>query len=253
MRAEVRPSRPGVLRACVHAPRAAAVPDITAQRLLLVADLLARAAELSGLQVLTALDVTGASPEHAAAIDRDADGLGVHPPAARASCPDAPSLLGGPVDVHLVSQDADVDPGPAGLVVSVGAAQLDGADGRPDPDDGGLLTGHHYDPLAARLALMSIPNDRPAVLTRGRLTHAGETLADWRQLVARWAESPSRPVPAAIAEAAGAAFSDLDTVSALTMLRGLATDASTPAGAKFEAFVYADRVLGLDLPRDIGR
>jgi len=26
-----------------------------------------------------------------------------------------------------------------------------------------------------------------------------------------------------------------------------------PAGAKFEAFVYADRILGLDLARDIGR
>jgi hypothetical protein len=252
-RAEVRLARPGVLRACVHAPRAVAGPDITAQRLLIVADLLARTAELSGLQVLMALDITGASPEEAAAIDRDADALGVHPPAARVSCSDAPPSLGGPVDVHLVSQDADMDPGQAGLVVSVGAAQLEGADGGRDAAAGGFLTGHGYDPLAARLALMSFPNERPAVLTGDGLARAGETLADWRQQVARWAESPSRPVPSAIAEAAGVAFSDLDTVSALAMLRGLATDASVPAGAKFEAFVYADRILGLDLARDIGR
>jgi hypothetical protein len=30
-------------------------------------------------------------------------------------------------------------------------------------------------------------------------------------------------------------------------------NADVPTGAKFEAFLYADRVLGLDLPRDIGR
>jgi hypothetical protein len=55
-----------------------------------------------------------------------------------------------------------------------------------------------------------------------------------------------------IADAASAAFNDLDTVSALALLRGLAPDASVPAGAKFETFVYADRILGLDLARDIG-
>jgi hypothetical protein len=251
-RAEVRPARPGVLRACVHAVRAVAGPDITAQRLLLVADLLARTAELSGLQVLTALDLTGTPPAQAAAIGSDAGALGIHPPAAQVSCLDAPSSLGGPVDVYLTSQDAGVDPGQAGLAVSVGAAQLEEADGRRDAA-GGFLTGHGYDPLAARLALMSFPNERPAVLTGMGLARAGETLADWRQQVARWAESPSRPVPTAIAEAAGAAFNDLDTTPALAMLRGLATDASVPAGAKFETFVYADRVLGLDLARDIGR
>lgn len=242
-----------MLRACVHAPRAVAGPDITAQRLLLVADLLARAAELGGLQVLTALDTTGTSPAQAAAVDGDAGALGVHPPAARVSCLDAPSSLGGPVDVHLVGQGAGVDPSQPGLVVSVGAAQLDGADSRPDGAAGGVITGHRCDPLAARLALMSVPHERPADLSGGGLAQAGETLTGWRQQVARWAESPSRPVPTAIAETAGAAFSDLDTLSALAMLRDLATDASVPAGAKFEAFVYADRILGLDLAREVGR
>jgi hypothetical protein len=36
-------------------------------------------------------------------------------------------------------------------------------------------------------------------------------------------------------------------------LRGLTLDADFPAGAKSEAFLFADRVLGLELPRDIGR
>jgi len=56
-----------------------------------------------------------------------------------------------------------------------------------------------------------------------------------------------------MAEAAGSAFGSLDTVSVLALLRGLLPDASVPAGAKFETFVYADRILGLDLAREIGR
>jgi hypothetical protein len=85
------------------------------------------------------------------------------------------------------------------------------------------------------------------------LAQAGGTLGSWRQQVARWAESPSRPIPARIAEAAGSAFGALDTVSVLALLRGLAPDAGVPAGAKFESFVYADRILGLDLAREVGR
>jgi hypothetical protein len=34
---------------------------------------------------------------------------------------------------------------------------------------------------------------------------------------------------------------------------GLAADETVPPGPRFETFVYADRGLGLDLPRDIGR
>jgi hypothetical protein len=249
-RTEVRPARRGVLRVCAHARQATGGSDHTALRVLLVADLLARMAELRGLQVLTALDLTGRAPERAAAIEADAGALGIHPPAARASCHDAPSSLGGPVDVHLVSQGAHVDPGQDGLPVTVGAAQLDRADGGAD---GGLLTGHEDNPLAVRLALMSFPVNWPAILTDDELVRAGETLAYWRERVGQWAESPSRPVPADIAETVQAASADLDTVSALAALHRLPADASVPAGAKFEAFVYADRILGLDLARDIGR
>ena len=60
-------------------------------------------------------------------------------------------------------------------------------------------------------------------------------------------------MPAQIAETVQAAFGNLDTVSALALLRGLEADPDVPAGAKFETFLYADRILGLGLPRDIGR
>jgi len=251
--AEVRLARRGVLRVCAHAPQAAAGQDITALRVLLIADVLARAAELRGMQVLTAVQLTGASPAQAAAVEDDASALGIHPPAVYGSCREAPSSLGGPVDVHLVGQGASVDPGGTGLLATVGAARLETADDHPDAAADGPLAGHRHDPLAVRLALMSFPGQRPAVLSGGELARAGEAIVGWRKLVARWAESPSRPVPAAIADTMWEAFGRLDTVAALALLRGLPADATVPAGARFETFVYADRILGLDLARDIGR
>jgi hypothetical protein len=251
--AEVRPASPGVLRICALLPEAAAGSGITALRVLLIADLLARTAEMGGLQVLTAVQLTGASPGQAAAIEGDADALGVHPPAAHADCRDAPSALGGPVDVHVTGDDAGVRPGPAGLSVSVGAAQLAGAGLYPDAADGGLFAGRRDDPLAVRLALMSFPGHETADVDDDALAQAGGTLGSWRKQVAQWAESPSRAIPAPIAEAAGPAFERLDTVSVLALLRGLLPDASVPEGAKFETFVYADRILGLDLAREVGR
>ena len=251
--AEVRLAVSGVLRICAHLPQAAAGSGITALRVLLIADLLARTSELGGLQVLTAVQLTGASPGQAAAIEGDADALGVHPPAAHTDCRDAPSALGGPVDVHVASDDASVGPGPAGPSVSVGAAQLAGAGPYPDTADGGLFAGRRDDPLAVRLALMSFLGHQPADVDDDTLAQAGGTIGSWRQQVARWAESPSRPIPAPIAEAAGLAFGRLDTVSVLALLRRMLPDASVPAGAKFETFVYTDRILGLDLAREIGR
>ena len=46
---------------------------------------------------------------------------------------------------------------------------------------------------------------------------------------------------------------DLDTPRALQVLRRLERDADVADGAKFEAFAHLDRLLGLDLVRDVGR
>jgi hypothetical protein len=109
------------------------------------------------------------------------------------------------------------------------------------------------DPLAIRLALMMFAPDELAHLTDDVLIRAGETLTGWRRLVAEWAQSPSKPVSANLSDAARAASGDLDAVSVITLLRSLVTDDSVRAGARFETFLYADRLLGLELPRDIGR
>jgi hypothetical protein len=229
--AEVRPSRPGLLRVCAHVPADAGSPDRTGLRILLVADVLTRAAGLRRLQVLTAL----ASDDDTQAAERTAAALGAHPPAARAPLDQAQASLGGPVDVHLAPFG---DGRHRGVVARVAPA----TNQEEDPD-----------PLALRLALLEIPWHQPAELTEKTLAQAQHTLADWRRLVAEWAQSPSNPIPAAVAEAVRNAFGELDTVSALTLLRAMAADDNMTPGAKFETFLYVDRVLALELPRDIGQ
>lgn len=250
--AVVRPAQPGVLRVCAHVRGADAGSGLTALRVLLAADLLARVAELGGLQVLTAVAVDDPAAAPADALARDAGALGIHPPTARTTSRDAPSSLGGPIDVHLVTRDG-LDPRLDGLPAVVDTAYLGRAGGRTGAGGGSLPAGPGRDPLAVRLALMSFPISLAAGVTGEALDRAGETLGSWRRQVAQWAESPSRPIPTPFAEAARAAFSDLDTAAALALLRGLPPDASVPAGAKFETFVYADRILGLDLAREVGR
>ncbi len=72
--------------------------------------------------------------------------------------------------------------------------------------------------------------------------------------MAEWANSPSAAMPGEYTEAISAAFDDdLDTTAALAELHRLASDPDVAPGAKFETFAAADRLLGLDLARDIGR
>ncbi len=116
------------------------------------------------------------------------------------------------------------------------------------------LPGRGLDPLALRLALLEHRYRQQMNLTWDTLTAADGTLRRWRRRVAEWADSPSRPMCAEVAAAIGAAFDDdLDTPAALLALRRLEKDPRVPPGAKFETFAHADRLLGLDLARDIGR
>ena len=56
------------------------------------------------------------------------------------------------------------------------------------------------------------------------------------------------------ADAITAAFTDgLDTPAVLGELAELAGDPDVPDGVKFETFAAADRLVGLDLARDVGR
>ena len=64
---------------------------------------------------------------------------------------------------------------------------------------------------------------------------------------------PSGAIPEQAAAGFAAAFGNLDMAAVLRLLRGMAADETLLPGPRFEAFVYADRVLGVDLPSHIGR
>jgi hypothetical protein len=246
--AMVSVARPGPLRVRAHVRAPADATDLTGLRVLLTADLLARAAELRGLQVLTTRAFAG-EPAGQAAAERAADALGVHPPALPAAASSG-AWPDGPAHVHVADDDAADRDGRSGILIRAAAARL-AQDACPGDAVAGMLGGH--DPLAVRFALMSVPRQRPTELSAAKLADAARTLGEWRHHVAVWAESPSRRIPEPVAATMRAAFDNLDTVAALSSLSRLAADRAVPPGARFEAFVYTDRVLGLDLPRDIGR
>jgi cysteinyl-tRNA synthetase len=113
--------------------------------------------------------------------------------------------------------------------------------------------GNRGDLLALRLALLSCPYRQPVTLTQAALADAAASASRWRHRVAEWASQPSRPVPAEAATAIRDAFDDdLNTVAALRLLHNMESRPDIPAGAKFETFLFVDRVLGLELPREIG-
>jgi cysteinyl-tRNA synthetase len=110
------------------------------------------------------------------------------------------------------------------------------------------------DPLALRLALLEHPYRQPMSLTWDGLSAADRALRRWREQVAEWANSPSKPMCAEVTAQIAAAFDDdLDTPTALRALRSLEEDRQIPPGSKFETFAYTDQLLGLDLAREIGR
>ena len=110
------------------------------------------------------------------------------------------------------------------------------------------------DPLALRLAFLQHKYRQQMNLTWDVLDGAHSTVQRWRRKVAAWANEPSRPVHADSWAAIRSAFrEDLDTPRALSVLHQLEQDPAIPDGAKFETFMRADHLLGLDLARNIGK
>ena len=110
------------------------------------------------------------------------------------------------------------------------------------------------DPLALRLAFLEHRYRQQMNLSWETLAAADGGVRRWRDRVAEWANSPSRPMCAQyVSEFTAALDDDLDSPAALRVLRGLDQDGEIPPGSKFETFVYLDQVLGLDLARDIGK
>ncbi|MEV1068862.1 hypothetical protein [Streptomyces sp. NPDC050263] len=230
------PVRRGLTRVEAHASGYGA----GSLRVLLVADLLVRALELGGTPVWTLL--TGERDQ--AELRAGATALGMHP------FEDGRDLgagagVGEAQVLHVVGED-----GPAPDGVSVAVAPAEGA------VPGGRTAGaaSDVDPAALRLALLSRPRTEPLRLDAGALGEAHDTLVRWRRAVADWARRPSRPVPDDLRGRLRTAWEDdLDVPEVLRVLRGVAdAGPELPDGARFETYAYADRLLGLELTRELG-
>ncbi|MES9525645.1 hypothetical protein [Streptomyces capoamus] len=228
------PARRGLTRVQAHARRL----DPTALRVLLTADLLVRALELGGTPVWTILTSPRDHPELRTAATR----LAIRP---FEDARDLASGLGESQAVHVAERGSESALG-EGPVVRVEAVTADPARPAPLP---ALLS----DPSALRLALLAVARDRPVRLDPAVLEDAARRLARWRRAVAGWARRPSRPVPGEVRERLRAAWEDdLDLPAVLGVLGDVESAAGVPDGARFETFVYADRLLALDLARDVG-
>ncbi|MFJ9663053.1 hypothetical protein ACIRPP_00365 [Streptomyces sp. NPDC101219] len=246
--------------------------DATALRVMVVADLLVRALELGGTPVWALLRADRGRPELRAAAaalgvrpfedDRQADpGLGeariLHVVGEDGTKPDgarvevaAAVAEGLTVLTATTAPDSTHGPGdPAGTHSTEGLAAPASADPGAPPG----TTDPGPDPAALRLALLSHPRDTPVRLDPAAVTGAARTLAHWRRAVADWASRPSRPVPDAVRARLRSAWeNDLDAVRVLDVLHDVAHAPDLPDGARFETFAHADRLLGLELTRDLG-
>lgn len=236
----------GPLRMCAHAQSADDPDDLTGLRVLLVADVLARVAELRGRTVL----VGWTCPPSAAA-----DAAGIRPADAHGTVDELTEALGGPPTVHLTSRTYE---GAVGLSLHVGEAVTPGgASPEADADqeagrDADQKVGQ--DALALRLLLLGRPHHEPVDVSEQALDAAVAKLANWRKSVAAWADEPSKAMPADFVDRARASLDNgLDTPAVLRLLGALETAEDVPSGAKFETFAHLDRVLGLEVVRDVGR
>ena len=244
---EVKAAVRRVLRVCVHAP-AAPGEQSDLLRALLVADLVARAADLQDVHAVVTVALADTSPHTVAWLKDHAAPLNIHPPGELATTADIADAEPASVGLHIVGPGAlpAEQPGAALIqaapLIQVGPVQPPDALTRPDAE-----------PLAARLALLAAGYRAPAALTEPVLDEARATLAQWRRQVASWATFPSRPIHAETEHLCRDALAqDLDAGAAVNALHRLAADPDVAQGAKFETFAHLDRILGLDLARDVG-
>ena len=110
------------------------------------------------------------------------------------------------------------------------------------------------DPLSLRLAFLQHRYRQQMNLTWSVIEGAQSTLDRWRDKIATWASVPSAAIPEDWrSDFLNAVDDDLDTPRALQVLRHVERDDEASEGAKFEFFAWADRLLGLDLVREVGR
>jgi hypothetical protein len=236
-----------LVRVCVHVrARDADRPDLVVVRVMLIADVLARVAELEGMQALT----TYVNKAHYMWTESIMGSLGIAPPFASELSQESPSVsCHCRADVHLIAEKS-ANAATTGISIAVSSAWGPGGASQLATE---ILTDGDVDPLAARLALLSVTYRQPIGLSTAMLDSAGEVLGRWRRLTGEWAESPSEPVPPEVMARISERFERLDTAGVVELLHELASSEGVAPGAKFETFLFADRVLGLDLAQSVGQ
>lgn len=199
----------------------------TAVRVLLLADVLTRFAE-----VLQERPVTVARVDHGAtppAVTRWATAIGVGErtlSATRASSARSPAGMGpepaSAADLTvLVTSDPGQSQGPSDRSIPVARAYLDGCADSCDV----WGRGGDPDPLALRLALLRFASPEAARLSHARLRRADETLRRWRLKVSDWHDMPSSAAPPDTAASIHRHLAArLDTRAVLTLLHRLEVD-----------------------------
>ncbi len=250
---EIPSVRRHLLSICIHLLAGDVGFGLGDLRALLVGDVLARTAELHGLQSRTSLTTPDLPPEQAEALERAMSALGVHPPAT-VDVHHPNGTLCAAADVHVHAYGTAAQDAVGGVLIEVSPVR--GAQDRAHLLAPGLLDAaapEGTDPLAVRLLMLGHAYRTPVTVTGTALEGARRTLGDWRQLVADWAQEPSRPIPAEVLRHAHDVLADdLGVPAVLDTLATVARRADVPAGAKFETFAFLDRVLGLDLAREVG-
>ncbi|MFJ2261047.1 hypothetical protein ACIOKD_22340 [Streptomyces sp. NPDC087844] len=238
------PARRGLTRVEARVER----PDATGLRVLLTADVLVRALEIGGTPVWTVMTGT----EERAELRARARALGIRPfederDNSGPGLGEAQVLRVRARTDEPVDESSDgvttADEAAGGLRVEVAPADIESAVARDDESASAL-----------RLALLARPRGAELRLGAAELADAESQLQRWRGAVATWATRPSGPIPDPVRDQLRAAWEDdLDVPAVLGVLRKVETSGTVPDGARFETYAYADRLLGLELTRDIGR
>ncbi|MFE7033561.1 hypothetical protein ACFU9Y_24910 [Streptomyces sp. NPDC057621] len=235
------PARRGLTRVEARVER----PDATGLRVLLTADVLVRALEIGGTPVWTVLTGT----EDRADLRARARTLGIRP--FEDERDSGPGLGLGEAQVLSVRARSDEPAGSASTAdEAAGVLRVEVA----PADIGRSVAQDDESASALRLALLARPRAEELRLDAADLADAEDQLKHWRGAVATWATRPSGPIPDPVREQLRAAWEDdLDVPAVLGVLRKVETSGTVPDGARFETYAYADRLLGLELTRDIGR
>lgn len=223
---------------------------LTAARLLLVADVVARVHTVLHHQPVSCVAVTQA--------ERPA--LPIHPDVGRpsalqraATVEGAADLLGGEPDIIIVPTPmpaVEQTPCRSRRLQTIHVAPV-----IPTPSAASAVrTDDEHERCATRLMLLHFPPGSPAHITLPRRRRADETLDRWRLKVAMWEEMPVAPPDAGVLTAlVDALEAGLNTQRTLVMLHRLEADLRVPSGAKYAVFRSVDRILDLDLGHLVGK